>query len=496
MNAKKFILSILFCAGTIVQAQEKSTLLSQDFWKSKPTLEQVKKEVSNGFDFKNVEGFNEPLLEAIMSNADAEVIQYLIDQTQTSLSKPFFHERTYLHLAASKNMGAVVEYLIKKGANINALDDKGVPPIGYAANSGNPEMIEIFIKNGVNLFQKFGQQNNADLLLLSVTNDKDLKITDYLLSKGFDINTKDKNGNGIFYYAALNGNHLDKLKKLIQKGVKYDDNALLAAAQGAHRVINTLEVYKYLIEELKLNPKVISKNGETLLHFIAAKPNQEEIIPYLINKGVDAKKVDNQGNTAFILASKGKSLEVVKSLFPYVQNVKATNKDGDNALLNAVKYSTAEIVGFLLEKGADIHFKDVKGNDLAYILVESYHPPRRGETKDIFSPKLQLLSSKGIDFSKKLNKGNTVYHIAATKNDLDLLRKLENTKANINLKNDDGLTALHKSALVAKDDKILKYLLSLGADKNIKTDFDETVYQLAQDNEVLRNKKVNIEFLK
>lgn len=492
---KKLLFSIAVCAVALAHAQKKPNLIQREFWQSKPKLEQIKAEVAKGFDFKNTEGVEDPLLMAIMNDADTEIIKFLIEQPGIELSKPFFHERTYLHLSAQKGRAEIVEYLIKKGANMNALDDKGTTPITYAANAGNIHIIEIFTKNGVDLFHKFKEQNDANLLLLSIGNDKDFKITDYLLSKGFKLNTTDKNGNGVFYYASFNGN-LNILKELVKKGVKYDDRALLAAAQGAHRVINKLEVYQYLIEDLKLNPKVVSENGETLLHLIASKPNQQDIVQYLLSKGVDAKKVDKIGNTAFLNACKGKSVEVVKMLFPFAGNIHAKNSEGENAMLNAVKHSNAEVIDFLINNGAKVDITDIKGNNLAYILVESYQAPRRGDTKDEFTPKLQLLAKNGIDFSKILNKGNTIYHLAATKNDLDLFKKLEGVKANINAKNEDGLTALHKSALVAKDDKALQYLLSLGADKNIKTDFDETAYDLAKDNEILSKRNINIEFLK
>ena len=92
--------------------------------------------------------------------------------------------------------------------------------------------------------------------------------------------------------------------------------------------------------------------------------------------------------------------------------------------------------------------------------------------------------------------GNTLYHLAVIKNDLNLLKKLADLKIDSNAKNNDGLTALHKAAMIAKDDAILKYLISIGAQKDAKTEFDETPYTLAKENETLTKKKTDLEFLK
>ena len=48
----------------------------------------------------------------------------------------------------------------------------------------------------------------------------------------------------------------------------------------------------------------------------------------------------------------------------------------------------------------------------------------------------------------------------------------------------------------SKDAKIMKYLVSIGANKNAKTAFDETAYDLALENELLQMKSININFLK
>lgn len=66
----------------------------------------------------------------------------------------------------------------------------------------------------------------------------------------------------------------------------------------------------------------------------------------------------------------------------------------------------------------------------------------------------------------------------------------------MNSKNKEGITPLHLAVMKAKDTSIINYLLSIGADKTAKTDFDESVYDLASENELLKKQKVNINFLK
>ena len=79
---------------------------------------------------------------------------------------------------------------------------------------------------------------------------------------------------------------------------------------------------------------------------------------------------------------------------------------------------------------------------------------------------------------------------------MNLLKKLADLNIDINAKNKDGLTVLHKAAMISKDDTIMKYLVSIGAKKEITTEFDETTYALAKENESLAKNKTDLEFLK
>ena len=91
---------------------------------------------------------------------------------------------------------------------------------------------------------------------------------------------------------------------------------------------------------------------------------------------------------------------------------------------------------------------------------------------------------------------STLFHLAIDKNDLGLLKKVNALKIDVNAKNNEGATVLHLAAMKAADDEILKYLISIGADKNSTTEFEETAFDLALENEKLNSKKVDLGFLK
>jgi ankyrin repeat protein len=92
--------------------------------------------------------------------------------------------------------------------------------------------------------------------------------------------------------------------------------------------------------------------------------------------------------------------------------------------------------------------------------------------------------------------GNTLLHLGTERNNLALLKRLNAFKIDVNTRNKAGLSALQIAAMKAKDDKIIKYLLGIGANKNVKTGFDETVYDLASENKLLKKQNININFLK
>lgn len=144
------------------------------------------------------------------------------------------------------------------------------------------------------------------------------------------------------------------------------------------------------------------------------------------------------------------------------------------------------IMQHLFDKGAAINITDDKGN--TPVTFATVTGQKNLAVYDLFA-------KYGEAMNKILHNGDNLLHIATKNNNLELLKRFSSFDIDVNAKNDEGYTVLQIAAMKAEDDSILKYLLSQGADKSIKTDFDETVLDLARENELLKKQNINLNFL-
>ncbi|MEM6685135.1 MAG: ankyrin repeat domain-containing protein [Bacteroidota bacterium] len=496
--SQRYIIAAMFVFVGMSWAQNTNEFLSRAYWKTNPSIADIDKKIANGNDIAELDrNMFDAVTMALIEKVDNQTIKYLLSKEGNGVNKLTHDGRTYIFWAAYRDNLEMMRFLVEKGAKTDLIDSHGYSLVNFAAVTGqvNPELYNFCLAHGAD-FTKDTNNDGANALLLVAPFAKDYGIIDYFVSKGLSLKNTDTNGNGVFNHAAKGGN-ISFLKSLVKKGIDYKstsktgENAIIFASRGLRRKTNTVETFAYLAS-IGINPNVTTTEGETPLHSLAYKSQDLETFKYFVEQGVDVNQANKDGNTALLLAAYRNEDDVVRYLASQTKNSNHQNKEGRSALTNAVYRNSAEVVAFLLAKGADITVVDKEQHNLGYYLLKNYST----KNNDNFNRKLALLKAKGFNLTKPQPNGSTLFHLALDSENLDLVKYVHSLGVNVNQKNNDGITPLHMAAMKAKNTKILKYLVSVGADITQKTAFEESVYDLAMENEVLQQENADIAFLK
>lgn len=491
------LLTLLTFAFANPALSQDNELHGSEFWQTRPGVEELKAKIAEGNDpVALTSNAFDATVYAINNGAPIETIMHLLSLPGNEVNKYTHDGRNYLMWAAYRGNLELVEHLLKQGSKLDIIDDHGFSIIPFAANAGqkNPELYDMLLDAGVKLDGT--NHDGANALLLLTPNVTDFSELDYFIEKGLPLTSKDDLGNTAFNYAAKKGN-ISIMNQLIQKGIDYKTlnkeggNAMIYAGYGGRGHSNPIEVYQYL-DELGIEANVVTTNGTNPLHAIAYRSKDQKIFDFFINKGVDINQADAEGNTVFLNAVSGGNIEIAKYIFPKVSDINHQNKDGYSALTFSVMNNQPLLFNFLVENGADIQVLDQDGNNLSYHAFQNYSKENVHDVQHF----LTELQKNGVSLTETTEEGNTLYHVAVEENLYLLLNKASELGIDINQKNNDGLTPLHLAAMKAKDTKQLEWLLENGADRTITTDFEETVFDLANENEVLVESGVKLDFLK
>ena len=489
------ILTSLIAATSVAQRENsENPFMDRKYWESHPSLADIDARIAEGHSITeaNRGGFD-PVTFAIFSGNPVATIDFLIDKGN-DVNKRTHDSRTYIFWAASRGNLELVEYLFEKGGKSDFKDSHGYSLAQFTAASGqsNPKIYDLLIENGADLKNE-RDHDGRNVLLVAAPRVKNLDLIDYFISKGLSLKTTDDHGNGIFNIAAQGGN-IDVLKALVARGVsteknpKTNENAILFASRGGRGRNTSMEVFEYLTG-LGLDANITSTKGVTPLHNIARSSDNLALYEYFTDKGVNPNSVDQEGNTPLLNAVSRNKLEVVKYLVEKAEDLNHTNNEGHSALTLAIQNNSGSVVNYLISKGAQTDILDTKGNNLAHYLFATHGNPRD------FDEKVKALREAGFDFRKKQPDNSTIWHLAIIKNNLDLLKKVGDFGADINAKDNQGNTVLHYAAMKSNNAETLKFLIAHGADIKSTTEFGETAYDLAQENELLNQNNVNLDFL-
>jgi N-acyl-D-amino-acid deacylase len=264
--------------------------------------------------------------------------------------------------------------LVRDGADVNSRDRHGSTPLMDSATVGSLEAMKFLLSHGadVNAQNQFG----STALVWSAT---DLSKVSLLLSHGADPNIATKRGRTVLLVAAMSDRSAEIARLLIEKGA---------------------------------NPKVTDAFKTTALR-AAAMGNDDSTMRMLIEAGVDVNAGDLAGITPLMMAAGWNgNLRAVELLLAYGARVNAVSapvmglpsKNGPSefgkmtALLMSAPFGPPDLLRTLLDAGADVNARDVRGMTPLMLAIAT---DRQDEAV------IRMMLEHGADTQLKNNSGET-----------------------------------------------------------------------------------------
>jgi len=126
---------------------------------------------------------------------------------------------TPLLTAVSKNRLETVSLLVKRGADVNQPDSKGVTPLMLAGFNGNLDIVSVLLSGGARVNARHGDRAPA---LIWAADNGHTRVAKLLLKNGANVNAGDAFGNTALSIATEEG-HLGLLRILRLAGAKRDN---------------------------------------------------------------------------------------------------------------------------------------------------------------------------------------------------------------------------------------------------------------------------------
>ena len=256
-------------------------------------------------------------------------------------------------------------------------------------------------------------------------------IVSLLINCGASINDVDDEGHTSLMLACDKG-HTECVRLLLEAGADID------------RLVAIIIIIIIIIITIIIIYRQTSSTGETAL-IIATNNNHVDVVRLLVNASANTTLCTSSGgNTAFTIAIWNGYLECAKLLYKEdIINVK--NVDGKYPLMQACSQGHHECVQWLRKIGADVNA--INDDGYSAIFYASHH--------DKVNCVEALIKGKGkADINLKNKFGNTCLYKAIEKGYLKVIQTLINAGADVNNKNNHGITPIMQSAWSGKLDTL------------------------------------------
>jgi uncharacterized protein len=218
----------------------------------------------------------------------------------------------------------------------------------------------------------------VSLTLFSAVDGNCIDLATKLLDQGASVDARDRLGARPLSHAAKSG-HLQMVDLLLARGAPIDARnlagatALYFAAEGSH-----ISIAQRLIER----GAGVNLGGRSGISPIAAAAyaGNDVIVEALLSHGADERTPDETGKPPIVYAAAGARLDIVKRLLARNNDINARYPNDLTLLMWASgpdervpEAQAIKVVSYLLDAGAHIDDRDVRGRTALMIAAEGSH---------------------------------------------------------------------------------------------------------------------------
>ncbi len=299
-----------------------------------------------------------PLIEAARG-ADAGAVRTLVSRgADVNIAEA--DGATALHWASYRDDLESADVLIRAGARVNAVNDLGATPLWAASQNGSAPMVRRLLEAGAN--------PNLPLLagetpVMVASRAGSAEVVELLLARGAQVNARAGRGQTALMWAAAQ-KHPAVIKVLLASGA--DVHA------RSHVWSQMMAVPPHGLPEYN---RVIPHGGETALMF-AARAGDLASTTLLVAAGASVNDADAWGVSATVLAAHAGHADVVQFLLEKGADANSAAA-GFSALHEAIMRRDSRMVATLLAHGADPNLP-----------LRTWTPERRSSADYNFAPAL------------------------------------------------------------------------------------------------------------
>ena len=329
----------------------------------------------------------EPDLADAAENGEDALIQTLL-RAGAEVNAPQVDGMTALHWAVYHDDADTAELLVRSGANVNAVNRYGVPPLSLACTNGNAALVKLLLDAGADANAAL---RGGETVLMTAARTGNLQAVETLLTEGADPHALERRQQSALMWAAAEG-HAAVVQTLIDAGADF---------------------------------RLTLKSGFTPM-FFAVREGREDVVHTLLMAGVDVNetlhragrggyKPPRRGTSPLLLAVENGHFELAVALlnagadpndqrsgFTPLHTITWVRKPdvgdaGDPAPIGSGSLTSLQFVRALVESGADVNARLKRG---------ASNPPsinRKGATPFLMAadradaPLMRLLLELGAD---------------------------------------------------------------------------------------------------